>query len=85
MSVDGAIAIPRRVTAASANAMSSVRRTPIVSVIDPTRKMNSVTSVENVAAHQPARLSSIPKSFESHNGNVGKNEKMPRYSKNVAR
>jgi hypothetical protein len=56
---DGAMDMPRRVIAASANDAMSVRRTPSVSAMEPTRNTNSVTMIEKPAAQLPADLSSL--------------------------
>ncbi len=77
--------IPSRVTAASAKATMSVVRTPRASAREPTTKTRPVITVAKVAAHQPAALSSMPKSPVSQSGRVGRNEKMPSHSKKVAR
>ena len=77
--------IPSRVAAATAKETTSSRRTPNVSVSAPAKKLSSVTSSENTDAHQPAASSLSPKSPESQRGSVCRNEKMPMYSRNVAK
>ena len=81
---EGARLIARRVTAARPNDSRSIVRTPTASARGPTRNTKSVSRVEKVAAHHPARVSLMWWSVESQNFSVERKEKIPRYSKKVA-
>src|SRR5207249_405651 len=81
----GASDMASRVSAPRAKERMSMRRTPMASTTEPTRKTKSEMRMENVADHQPAFSSDMPKSPESQRGRVGRKEKTPRNSKKVAR